>query len=103
MSTNKFVLKNGKQLIDYIDKAGLLLGACIFRAVQCRYKAGIETDPQKQEKLMAGCNWYIDTLSQRKNMVREEVVSIVKAIVSEIERDRILVEANEETKETSNE
>jgi hypothetical protein len=90
MSGSDYKLRNGKQIIDYIDKFGLLFGACISRAVQLRFKAGIEKDPEKQEKLIKGCNWYINTLSQRKNIVREEVVAIVKAILADIEKDRII-------------
>lgn len=88
----KFLLKNGRQTIDYIDDAGLLLGFCIGRAVQCRYKAGVESDKAKQEKLMKDCNWYIDCLARRKNMVREEIVAIVKSIVGKMEKDRIVTE-----------
>lgn len=92
----KFLLKNGRQTIDYIDDAGFLLGFCLGRAVQCRYKAGVETDPTKQEKLMKDCNWYIDSLARRKNMVREEIVAIVKSVVGKMEKDRIVTEmANE--------
>lgn len=88
-TNKKFLLKNGRQTIDYIDDAGLLLGFCIGRAVQCRYKAGIETDTAKQQKLMKDCNWFIDSLARRKNMVREEIVAIVKSIVAKMEKDRI--------------
>lgn len=88
-TNRKYLLKNGRQTIDYIDEAGFLLGFCIGRAVQCRYKAGIETDPAKQEKLMKDCNWFIDSLARRKNMVREEIVTIVKSIVAKIEADKI--------------
>ena len=88
-TNRKFLLKNGRLTIDYIDDAGLLLGFCIGRAIQCRYKAGVETDPTKQEKLMKDCNWFIDSLSRRKNMVREEIVAIVKSIVAKMEKDRI--------------
>lgn len=86
----KFLLKNGRQTIDYIDDAGLLLGFCLGRAIQCRYKAGVETDPAKQEKLMKDCAWFIDSLARRKNMVREEIVSIVKSVVGKMEKDRIV-------------
>lgn len=89
VGNKKFCLKNGRQTIDYIDDAGLLLGFCIGRAVQCRYKAGIEKDTTRQEKLMHDCNWYIDTLARRKNVVREEVVSIVQSIVRKMESDKI--------------
>lgn len=85
----KYLLKDGRQTIDYIDENGFLLGFCIGRAVQCRYKAGIEKDRAKQEKLMRDCNWFIDSLARRKNMVREEVVAIVKSIVCKMESDRI--------------
>ena len=85
----KFLLKNGRQTVDYIDDAGFLLGFCVGRAVQCRYKAGMESDPTKREKLMKDCNWYIDSLAKRKNIMRDEIVSIVKSIVSKMERDRI--------------
>ena len=88
-TNRKYLLKNGRQTIDYIDEAGFLLGFCVGRAVQCRYKAGIETDPAKQEKLMKDCNWFIDSLARRKNMVREEIVTIVKSIVAKIEADKI--------------
>ena len=88
-TNRKYLLKNGRQTIDYIDEGGFLLGFCIGRAVQCRYKAGIETDPAKQEKLMKDCNWFIDSLARRKNMVREEIVTIVKSIVAKIEADKI--------------
>lgn len=88
-TNKKFLLKNGRQTIDYIDDAGLLLGFCIGRAVQCRYKAGIEPDAAKQQKLMKDCNWFIDSLARRKNMVREEIVAIVKSIVAKMEKDRI--------------
>lgn len=84
----KYLLKNGRQTIDYIDEAGFLLGFCIGRAVQCRYKAGHEEDATLQEKLMKDCNWFIDSLARRKNIVREEVVSIVKSIVSKIEAEK---------------
>lgn len=88
-ANKKFLIKNGKQTIDYIEDAGFLLGFCVGRAVQCRYKAGLEEDQSKREKLMKDCNWYIDHLARRKNMVREEIVEIVKSIVSKMERDRI--------------
>ena len=88
-TNRKYLLKNGRQTIDYIDEAGFLLGFCVGRAVQCRYKAGIETDPAKQEKLMKDCNWFIDSLARRKNMVREEIVTRVKSIVAKIEADKI--------------
>lgn len=88
----KFLLKDGRQTIDYIDERGFLLGFCIGRAVQCRYKAGIEKDPAKQEKLMKDCNWFIDSLARRKNMVREEIVAIVKSIVAEMEADKIVTQ-----------
>lgn len=85
----KYLFPNGRQAIDYIADAGLAHGYCIGHAVICRYKAGIETDPAKQEKLMRDCNWYIDQVSSRENIVREEVVSIVKSIVGKMEKDRI--------------
>ena len=88
-ANKKFLIKNGKQTIDYIEDAGFLLGFCVGRAVQCRYKAGLEENQAKREKLMKDCNWYIDHLARRKNMVREEIVEIVKSIVSKMERDRI--------------
>lgn len=88
-TNRKFLLKNGRQTIDYIDEEGFLLGFCIGRAVQCRFKAGLDTDPAKQEKLMKDCNWYIDGLARRKNMVREEIVAIVKSIVGKMEKDKI--------------
>lgn len=88
-TNRKFLLKDGRQTIDYIDDAGLLLGFCIGRAVQCRFKAGIEADTAKQEKLMKDCNWYIDGLARRKNIVREEIVAIVKSVVAKMEKDRI--------------
>lgn len=93
-TNRKFLLKNGRQTIDYIDDAGLLLGFCLGRAIQCRYKAGIESDTAKQEKLMKDCNWFIDSLARRKNMVREEIVSIVKSVVAKMEKDRIVTEVN---------
>ena len=77
-----------------IDDAGLLLGFCLGRAIQCRYKAGIESDTAKQEKLMKDCNWFIDSLARRKNMVREEIVAIVKSVVAKMEKDRIVTEVN---------
>lgn len=86
----KFLLKDGRQTIDYIDEAGFLLGFCIGRAVQCRYKAGVEKDSAKQEKLMKDCNWFIDSLARRKNIVREEIVAIVKTIVAKMEADKII-------------
>lgn len=89
-TNRKFLLKNGRQTIDYIDDAGFLLGFCIGRAVQCRYKAGIETDTARQEKLMKDCNWFIDGLARRKNLVREEIVAIVKSIVAKMEADKIV-------------
>ena len=88
-TNKKFLLKNGRQAIDYIEDAGFLLGYCISRAVLCRYKAGLETDSAKQDKLIADCNWFIDTLARLKNIVREEVVAIVKSIVAKMEKDRI--------------
>ena len=88
----KFLLKNGRQLIDYLFKAGFGLGFCIGEAVKCRFKAGLETDHEKQERLMVGCNWYIDKLAKEGNMVREEIVNIVKAVVADIENDKILTE-----------
>ena len=91
-ANRKFLLPNGRQTIDYIDDAGFLLGFCIGRAVQCRYKAGFESDPCKVEKLLKDCNWYIDSLSRRKKMVREEIVAIVKSIVSKMEGDRVPVQ-----------
>ena len=88
----KFLLKNGRQLIDYLFDAGLGLGFCIGEAVKCRFKAGLETESEKQERLMVGCNWYIDKLAKKSNMVREEIVNIVKAIVANIESDKILTD-----------
>lgn len=90
-ANRKFLLKNGRQTVDYIDDAGLLLGFCLGRAIQCRFKAGVETDPTKQEKLMKDCNWFIDHLARRKNMVREEIVAIVKSVVGKMEKDRLEV------------
>ena len=95
-TNRKFLLKNGRQTIDYIDDAGFLLGFCIGRAVQCRYKAGIESDSAKQEKLMKDCNWFIDSLARRKNLVREEIVAIVRSIVSKMESDKIVQEVQPE-------
>ena len=45
---------------------------------------------------MKDCNWFIDSLARRKNMVREEIVAIVKSTVAEMEADRIIIptEAN---------
>ena len=88
-TNKKFLLKDGRQAIDYIEDAGLILGYCIGRAVICRFKAALETDSAKQEKLMKDCNWYIDGLARRKNMVREEIVAIVKSIVAKMEKDRL--------------
>ena len=88
----KFLLKNGRQLIDYLFDSGLGLGFCIGEAVKCRFKAGLETDQEKQKRLMVGCNWYIDKLAKKGNMVREEIVNIVKAIVANIESDKILTD-----------
>lgn len=85
----KFLFPNGRQAIDYIAEAGLGHGYCIGHAVICRYKAGLEADKEKQDKLMRDCNWYIDQVSRRENIVREEVVAIVKSIVGKMERDRI--------------
>lgn len=95
-ANKKFLLKNGRQTIDYIDDSGFLLGFCIGRAIQCRYKAGIETDIAKQEKLMKDCNWFIDSLARRKNMVREEIVAIVKSVVAKMEADKIVQEVKQE-------
>lgn len=97
-TNRKFLLKNGRQTIDYIDEAGFLLGFCIGRAVQCRYKAGIENDSAKQEKLMKDCNWFIDSLARRKNMVREEIVAIVRTIVAKMESDKVVQEVAAEGK-----
>lgn len=91
-TNRKFLLKNGRQTIDYLADAGLLHGFCIGMAVKCRWKAGLETDSAKQDKLMRDCNWYIDHLSRSENIVREEVVSIVKSIVGKMEKDRIVTE-----------
>lgn len=88
----KFLLKNGRQVIDYVFDAGFGLGGCIFAAVKCRYNAGIERDPIKQDQLMKACNWYIDSLARRGNIVREEIVTIVRTIVSKIEADMIVKE-----------
>ena len=96
-TNTKFLLKNGRQTIDYIDDAGILLGFCIGRAIQCRYKAGVETDPVKQEKLIKDCNWFIDSLARRKNIVREEIVNIVKSVVGKMERDRVTTTPSEGT------
>lgn len=85
----KFLLKNGRQIIDYIDDAGFLYGFAIGRAVQCLFKAGVETDPIKKEKLIRDGNWFINHLARRKNIVREELVSIVTSIVSKIEKDKV--------------
>lgn len=85
----KFLLKNGRQVIDYIEDAGFIYGFAIGRAVQCIFKAGVETDPAKKEKLMRDGNWFINHLARRKNIVREELVSIVTSIVSKIEKDKI--------------
>ena len=97
-TNKKYLLKNGRQTIDYIDEAGFLLGFCIGRAVQCRYKAGIECDSAKQEKLMKDCNWFIDSLARRKNMVREEIVAIVRTIVGKMESDKVVQEVAAEGK-----
>lgn len=91
-TNKKFLLKNGRQVIDYVFDAGFGLGGCIFAAVKCRYKAGLETDPMKQEQLMKTCNWYIDSLARRGNIVREEIVAIVKSIVAKMEADKIVQE-----------
>lgn len=85
----KFLLKNGRQIIDYLDEAGTLFGFCIGRAVQCFYKATVAEDEKKKEKLMKDGNWFINQLARRKNIVRDEIVSIVSGILSRIERDRI--------------
>ena len=85
----KFLLKNGRQTIDYIADAGLLHGFCIGMAVKCRWNAGLEEDEAKREKFMRDCNWYIDHLSRCENIVREEVVSIVKSIVARMEHDKV--------------
>ena len=94
--SNKYLLKTGRQTIDYIDDAGLAYGFCIGRAVQCRYKAGIEPDEAKREKLIRDCNWYIDQISRRKNIVREEIVDIVKSIVARMEKDTVFVSQSTE-------
>lgn len=91
-TNKKFLLKNGRQVIDYIFDAGFGLGGCIFAAVKCRYKARLEIDPAKQEQFMKACNWYIDSLARRGNIVREEIVTIVRTIVSKIEADMIVKE-----------
>ena len=91
-NNKKFLLKNGRQVIDYVLDAGFVLGGCIFAAVKCRYKARLEVDPAKQEALMKACNWYIDSLARRSNFVREEIVAIVRTIVSKIEADMIVKE-----------
>lgn len=88
-TNKKFLLKNGRQTIDYIDEAGFLPGFCIGRAVQCLYKAMVEEDATKREKLMKDCTWYIDHLARRKNWIREEIVEIVKRIVAKMEKDRV--------------
>lgn len=85
----KFLLKNGRQIIDYIDDAGFLLGFAIGRAVQCFFKASIEPDEDKKAKLTRDGNWFINHLARRKNIVREEIVAIVMSIVGKIEQDRI--------------
>lgn len=85
----KFLLKNGRQIIDYIDDAGFLYGFAIGRAVQCIFKAGLEDDAAKKEKLLRDGNWFINHLARKKNVVREELVSIVTSIVSKIEKDRV--------------
>ena len=41
---------------------------------------------------MKACNWYIDSLARRGNIVREEIVTIVRTIVSRIEADMIIKE-----------
>ena len=87
----KYLFPNGRQTIDFIFEAGLGHGFCLGRAVQCRYKAGLATTPEKRDKLMGDCNWYIDQLSRRENIIREEVVAIVKSIVGKMERDRIII------------
>lgn len=94
-ANQKFLLKNGRQTIDYIFDAGLGLGFSIGEAVKCRFKAGIETDPAKQEKLMKACNWYIDGLARRTKMVREEIVAVVQSIVAKIEADKVSATVNQ--------
>ena len=94
-ANRKFLLPNGRQTADYIDEAGFLYGFCIGNAVRCRYKAGLESDHSKVEKLLKDCNWYIDCLARRKNTVREEIVDIVKSIVSRMERDRLAISQKE--------
>ena len=86
----KFLLKDGRQAIDYLFKGGFGLGYCIGSAALCRFKAGLEKDPAKQDNLMKACNWHIDKLASKSNFVREEIVAIVKALVSQMEADKIV-------------
>ncbi|MBO6031834.1 MAG: hypothetical protein J6Q22_10375 [Prevotella sp.] len=89
-NSTKYLLKDGKQAIDYLFKGGFGLGYCIGRAALCRFKAGLETDKEKQDFLMKACNWHIDKLASKSNFVREEIVEIVKSLVAQIEADKIV-------------
>ena len=89
-TNKKYLLKDGQQAIDMLFKRGFGLGYCIGRAALCRFSAGLEKDLEKQDFLMKACNWYIDKLASKSNFVREEIVSIVQALVAEIEANKIV-------------
>lgn len=86
---NKFLLKSGKQLIDYVDEAGFGLGFAIGNAVRLCFKSGQESDLVERKKLMDGCSWYIDHASKATHLSKDEITEIVSRITSRIERDQL--------------
>lgn len=95
VSNNKFLLKNGKQVIDYVDEAGFGLGFAIGNAVRLCYKAGREQNPSIRKQYMDGCSWYIDHAVKATRVNKAEIVNIVTRITSRIEKDQ-LEEVNNE-------
>lgn len=91
----KFLLKNGRQVIDYIGEAGFGLGFSMGRAVECMFKSLI--DPARKEKHINDANWFINYLARQKNFVREELVAIVTSIVSKLEKDMVEQSFKEKT------
>lgn len=86
---NKFLLKNGRQVIDYIDEAGFGLGFAIGNAVRLCFKGGQTTDPAERKKWMDGCSWYIDHAARATKTSKNEIVEIVTRITARIEKDQL--------------
>lgn len=86
---NKFLLKNGRQVVDYIDEAGFGLGFAVGNAVRLCFKAGQTADPAERKKLMDGCSWYIDHAAKVTKINKNELVEIVTRITARIEKDQL--------------